>query len=120
MSDGASEAQDARLSELLGQVWNEVITHVNKLLEAHSKYGTVKFHLGLNPSLRELVEGFEIVDKALTILLDTRKLNHEETRDALNSKQCILKMKELAVACEETLTEDIERIIQELHQQSKF
>lgn len=120
MSDGSSGSQDDRLTALLGEVWNAVILHVNKLCEAHSKYGTVKFHLGLNPSLQEIIEGFEFVDKALTILIDTKKLTYEEKRDALNSKQCILKMNELYAACHNSLTDDIERIIKELNEQSKF
>ena len=120
MGDGSAEIDESHLTELLSLVWNTVITHVNKLCEAHSKYGSFKFHLGLNPSLQEVIEGFDFVDKTLMILLDSKKLTFDETRDALNSRQCILKMKELAVACEEQLIDQIDGIIKELRLQSKF
>lgn len=115
-----TEVQTDVLAELLGQIWNGVILQANRLLEAHTKFGFVEFKKGLNPSLEEVLAGFEFVDFALSKLLESKQLGYDETRDAINSKQCILKMRELAAACDERNKDDYERVMDELKKQSKF
>lgn len=115
-----TEVQTDVLAVLLGQIWNGVIAQVNRLLEAHNKFDFVAFKANLNPSLEEVLAGFEFVDFALSKLLDSKLLGYDEIRDAINSKQCILKMRELTAACDGHNKVDYERVIDELKKQSKF
>lgn len=111
-------AETAELLVLLGEIWNRVVVQVNKLLDAHSKFPFVTFKENLNPTLAEVLQGFEYVDFALSKLLETKQLEYEETRIAINSKQCILKMKELGVACDNHRNEDFERVMGDLRKQA--
>lgn len=113
-------ANRADLTVLLSQVWQRVVGIVNKLLETHQKYGRTHFEEEMNPSLPELVEGFKHVDVALTSLMESNQLTYDEYRDAVNSKQCILKMKLLSMALKSDAHDDYERLIGELEDQSKF
>lgn len=115
-----TEVQTDALTELLSQIWNGVILQVNRLLEAHNKFDFIAFKKNLNPSLEEVLAGFEFVDFALSKLLESKQLGYEETRDAINSKQCILKMRELAAACDEHKKDDYERVMDQLKKQPKF
>jgi len=108
------------LGELLAKVWHNVVSVVNKLLETHKKYGYAQFQQELNPSLPELLEGFKHIDSALTALMDTGALNYDEFRDAINSKQCILKMQLLSGALNAKEQSDYERIIADLETQPKI
>lgn len=108
------------LGDLLSKVWHNVVSVVNKLLETHRKYGYAQFQEELNPSLPELLEGFKHVDSALTALMESGHLTYDEFRDAINSKQCILKMKLLSGALEAKEQNDYERIIAELEAQPKL
>lgn len=119
-ADGADQREQAMLAEVVKQVWNSVVGQVNRLLEAHNKFGYFQFKESLDPSLEDVIAGFEYVDFALEKLLDSGKLHYDEARDALNSKQCILKMRQLAAACSSSQQDDYHRIIQELKDQSKF
>lgn len=119
MSEVSDETYQ-QLSELLGKVWHNVVTIVNKLLDTHRKYGYANFEEELKPSIEELIEGFKEVDSALTGLMETDLLNFEEYKNAINSKQCILNMNLLAAALKAGAKEDYERIIDELDKQPKL
>lgn len=108
------------LGDLLSKIWQRVVATVNKLLETHKKYGYAQFEQELNPSLNELLEGFKHIDAALTTLMDTGALEYSEFRDAVNSKQCILKMKLLAGALDAKEQADYERLIAELEAQPQI
>lgn len=108
------------LGELLTKVWHNVVSVVNKLLDTHRKYGYAQFQEELNPSLPELLQGFKQVDAALTTLMETGSLTYDEFRDAINSKQCILKMQLLSGALDAKAEPDYERIISELEAQPKI
>lgn len=108
------------LGDVLAKVWHNVVSVVNKLLETHRKYGFAQFQEELNPTLPELLEGFKHVDSALTTLIDTGVLTYDEFRDAINSKQCILKMKLLSGALDAEEQDDYEKIIAELDAQPKI
>lgn len=112
--------QRADLTALVARVWHDVTNVVNKLLQTHEKYGRTRFQEEMNPSLSELVEAFKYVDTALTSLMESGLLNYDEYRDAVNSKQCILKMKLLSMALESEAHDDYERIIAELQGQAQF
>ena len=116
--NGASVDPD--LGDLLSKVWHNVVSVVNKLLETHHKYGWARFQQELNPSLPELLEGFKHIDSALATLMDTGVLTHDEFRDAINSRQCILKMKLLSSALAADEQPDYHRIITELEAQPKL
>lgn len=124
MSDGservAPEIALDELPELIGGVWQKVLQQVNKLIETHDRFGFVQFKSELNPSLEEILLRFEFVDFALTKLLESKILEYDETRNALNSKQCILKMKELSAVLNSGHGDEYERVMNELRAQSKF
>lgn len=111
---------DDSLGELLSQVWNAVIKDVNRLLEIHNRFGTFHFKENLNPSIEDVIKGFEFVEFALKQLTDSGLLGYEEKRRALNSSQCILKMKELSLAMNSDDTQSFERVIGELRNQAQF
>ncbi|MDV0439434.1 hypothetical protein [Xanthomonas sacchari] len=119
MSDG-SRGVEPSLPELLSQIWARVVVQVNKLIAAHERFGFVKFSEVLNPSLPDVLQGFEFIDFALIQLVDSGLLEYDETRNALNSRQCILKMRQLAAALESNEHAEAERIMVELRQQSQF
>lgn len=108
------------LGGLLSKVWHNVVSVVNKLLETHHKYGYARFQEELNPSLPEMLEGFKHIDAALTTLLDSNVLTYDEFRDAINSKQCILKMKLLSGALDANEQSDYEQLIADLESQPKL
>lgn len=111
---------DDSLGELLGDIWNQVIRNVNRLLEVHNRFGTFHFRENLNPSLEDVLKGFEFADFALKQLIDSGLLQYEEARTAINSRQCILKMRELAVAMDLDDAPNLERVIRELRNQAQF
>ncbi|MCW0458953.1 hypothetical protein NB717_000021 [Xanthomonas sacchari] len=119
MSDGSHGAERA-LPELVGRIWAQVIAQVNTLINAHEKFGFVKFGELLDPSLKDVVKGFELVDFALSQFEQSGLLGYDERRDALNSRQCILKMKLLAAALDGDQEAEAEEIMAELRRQSKF
>lgn len=47
-----------------------------------------------------MLAAFNVIDEALKILLDGGQLDFDETRQALNCRQCINHMKGLAIALE--------------------
>lgn len=111
---------DDSLGDLLGHIWNRVIQDVNRLLEIHNRFGTFHFKENLNPSLDDVLKGFEFVDFALKQLIDSGLLEYDEARRAINSRQCILKMRELAVAMNLEDVPNVERVIRELKNQAQF
>jgi hypothetical protein len=119
MSDGGKAEQVKReLAEVLGLVWNHVVKQVNRLIETHEKFGFMEFKENLNPSLEDVIRGFEFIDYALSQLLDSKLLEHDETRIAINSKQCILKIRELSLACDGVVKDEYDRVINDLKNQS--
>ncbi len=120
MGDGADHDPQDKLPELLASIWGQVSKQVNRLIEAHDQFGFVKFQEALNPSLTEVLKAFEFVDFALTQLVDSGLLGYDEKRNALNSKQCILQMKLLAVALDDDRQDEYDRIMGELQAQAKF
>ena len=123
VSDGSIEgllASQDKLAELISVIWHKVIGQVNKLIEAHERFGFVRFEEGLNPKLPDVLRALEVVDFALTHFYESGLLEYDEQRNALNAKQCILKIKLLAVAMENENQDEFEQLIKELQQQSKF
>lgn len=122
MSVSSTEALvvSSELADLISEIWHKVIGQVNRLIQAHERFGFVRFEEGLNPSLPDVVKALEIVDFALTQFYGSGLLEYDEQRNALNAKQCILKIKMLAVAIEKQDAEQFERLMEELRSQSKF
>lgn len=112
--DGGNNEEKAELNELLGTVWNRIVRQVNRLIETHDKFDFVAFKENLNPTLEEVLQGFAFVDFALTQLYDSKLLEPGEARIVLNSKQCILKMRELGIACDRSDQDEYTRVIRDL------
>lgn len=118
MADAAIQSVDAKLTEVIGLIWNRVVNQVNKLLEAHRKFEFMHFNANLNPSLEDVNRAFEVVDLALSQLMNSGILGLDEERTAINARQCILKMKFLAIACAKQDKDDFEKIIRDLENQA--
>ena len=116
--DAVKQVVNEQLSELLGTIWNRVVRQINRLMHAHAEFGFAEFSENLNPSLQSVLMGFDVIDYALSKLLQSGFLEYEEKRTALNSRQCILKMKQLAVALDSHQKDDFERIMQDLQNQA--
>lgn len=120
MSDGSAAPVRQDLSDLLAKIWAQVVGQVNTLIDAHQAFGFVQFNENLNPTLADVLNGLAFVDFALTKFLESGMLEFDEQRNAINSKQCILKMKSLGLALDEDNQVEFEKIMAELKSQSKF
>ncbi|MBB4725590.1 hypothetical protein [Xanthomonas euvesicatoria] len=121
MVDEGRFSEDA-LPELLARIWFRVMAQVNRLIKAHETFEYVTFAENLNPSIEDVLKGFEFADFALTKFLDSGQLAHDETRNALNAKQCILSMKLLAAALnsDDKDQDEYERIMRDLRNQAQI
>lgn len=119
MADGEMPVVAISLEEVLEAIWTRVVGQVNKLLEAHESFGFVHFNAKLNPSLADILHAFALIDFVLNSLVDSGKLAPEEAMSAINSRQCILKMKSLSLALSANDNEAYERIMAELKFHSK-
>lgn len=122
MSGSVAErvVETPELTDLVGKIWHQVIGQVNRLIQAHDRFGFVRFEEGLNPSLPDVVKALELVDFALTQFYGSGLLEYDEQRNVLNAKQCILKIKMLAVAIDRRDQDVFEQLMEELRNQSKF
>jgi hypothetical protein len=118
MSDGSVLQNENELKDLISRIWSSVVFEVNRLLETHRQFGFVQFSKNLNPTLADVITGFQFIDFALEKLLESGKLDYDETRIALNSRQCFLKMQELSAACDNNRQDDYDRVIADLQKQS--
>ncbi len=101
-------------------LWGDVINTVNRILDADRKFGFGKIEASLNPSLTEILHGLGIIEFALTYFLDSELLDHDEIRQALNSKQCVLHIRWLTVALRDDNEDDYKQAISLLNSQAKF
>jgi len=108
------------MTDLVAVIWQRVISQVNKLTEAHDSFGFVHFNANLNPSLPDILKAFGFVDFVLMTLVESGKLEPEEVRKAINSRQCILRTKSLSLALAANDKEEYERIMTELKKQAQF
>ncbi|OEZ01272.1 MULTISPECIES: hypothetical protein [Stenotrophomonas] len=120
MSDGSGAPATSDLSDLIGTIWSQVVGQVNTLIDAHKAFGFFQFNENLNPTLADVLTGLAFIDFALTRFLESGKLEFDEQRNAINSKQCILKMKSLSLALDQGNKAEFENIMSELRSQSKF
>lgn len=122
MSESFAEVvvETQELTELVGKIWHQVIGQVNRLIQAHERFGFVRFEEGLNPQLPDVVKALELVDFALTQFYGSGLLEFDEQRNAPNARQCILKIKMLAVAIDRQDQDQFEQLMEELRKQSKF
>lgn len=108
------------LTEVVHVIWHQIIGQVNRLIQAHEQFGFVRFEENLNPRMPDVLKALEFVEFALNKFCDSGLLEYDEQRNALNSKQCILKIKMLAVAMERKDQDQFEQLMTELQKQSKF
>jgi dissimilatory sulfite reductase (desulfoviridin) alpha/beta subunit len=104
--------------ELVAKIWMDVIRVVNKLIDAHDKYGFGKFSEGVNPSIEVIVRSFNVVDALLKTLTESGQLDADEYRQVINSRQCILHTKMLALALEAEDEGEYTRLMQLLTTQA--
>lgn len=90
----------ASLEEIIISLWSSVIETVNKVLEADGKFGFNKIEASLNPSIEEILHGLGMIEAVLSVFVESPLLEHDETRRALNAKQCVLHIRRIAVALE--------------------
>jgi hypothetical protein len=103
--DGAEEAAAERLpsveehaAALVQRVWHEIIGTVLKLRDADARFGWLNIVDSINPSIEDIVLSLAAMDGLLDGLLTSPLLKHDQIRQGLNSKQCILHIRQLAEA----------------------
>lgn len=112
--------RDEQGKEVIVGLWSDVLHTVNRLLEAHTKFGFSKIEASLNPTIDDIVNGLGIIDFALSSFVDSDLLGHDDTRLALNSKQCVLHIRRLAEALKSGNETEYEEAISALNSQSQF
>lgn len=114
----SSSGKEPKLEELIATIWDQVVKTVNKLTDTHEKYGYVRFKEGMNPSIDVVVKAFNLIEDALKILMESEQLSVDETRQAINCRQCILHTKGLALALESDNEDEYHRVIDLLCKQA--
>lgn len=120
MGDMVELEAEQRFDAALTKLWHRVVEAVNKLLEAHGKFGFHKIEANLNPSIEDITHGLAIFDSILNTVMDSALLNHDQMRTALNSKQCILHVRRLAEAVKSKDQQQYDEIIRLLDSQAKL
>ncbi|MFA5899717.1 MAG: hypothetical protein WC829_11460 [Hyphomicrobium sp.] len=115
-----TEEQRKKVSDLIFKLWHEVLKTVGKLLEADAKFGFLSIEEQIDPSIEDIVFGLTMMDSIISILMNSNLLEHDETRQALNSKQCVLHIKRLAEALAAGDQEEYNEVIKLLNNQSKL
>jgi hypothetical protein len=92
--------EEESMEDLIAKVWDRVVRTCNKLTDTHEKFGFVRFKEGMNPSIEVVVNAFKMIDQTFEVLIKSGQLDTNETRQALNCRQCINHMKLLALSLE--------------------
>lgn len=100
--------------------WDKVVGFVNKILDAHVKFGFKKIEANLNPSLSDIIHGLAFADFMLGEFINSNQLEWDEFRMAINSRQCILHMQLMAAALESGDERKYEHAIRCLKTQPQF
>lgn len=100
--------------------WAHVISMVNKILEADSLFGFTLIDRHINPSFDQMLISLGFIDAILNAMLATEKLEHDETRQALNAKQCVFHIQGMVVALREGDDARYEQAVKNLRNQSQF
>ena len=112
------EASQALL--VITKVWWQVVAAVNKLLEADGKFGFSKIEANLNPSMADIMHGLTVFEFVITLMMDSEFLDHDETRMALNSKQCVLLIRRMSEALKSKDQDEYDEVIRLLALQPKI
>jgi hypothetical protein len=108
------------LPDVIRDLWQEVIRAVNRILDGDRRFGFVSIEQSLDPKLSDIIHGLSVIDAVLSSLLDSGLLEYEETRQALNSKQCVIHIRRLAAALKKGDKDDYNKAIELLDKQAKF
>jgi len=110
----------AEQAEIVVKVWGDILKIVNQILDVHKRFGFTKFEAMINPSITEILNGLGIVGFTLTSFVKSGLLDHDEARQALNAKQCVLHIERLAVALQDRDKEEYEKVMGLLSAQAPF
>lgn len=109
-----------KLPEVISNLWGSVIDAVNRILDGDRRFGFSSIERSLNPKLEDILHGLGVIDSVLTSLLDSGLLEYEETRQALNSKQCVIHIRRIGAALKEGNEEEYKKAIDLLDKQAPF
>jgi|SRR6478672_10861825 len=108
----------AKREEVIFELWGDVVNAVNRILDAHQSFGFSGIEASLNPKIEDIIHGLGIVEYILNVFLEN-DLGHDETRNALNSKQCVLHIRRLAAALKSGNEGEYQEAIELLNRQQK-
>lgn len=108
------------VSELIHELWRDVLKTVGKLLEADQKYTFLTIKENIDPSIEDIVFSLGIVDSILSVMENSPLLEHDQVREVLNSKQCVLHTKRLAEALDAGDQAEYDAVIELLTRQAKL
>lgn len=108
------------VSELIHELWRDVLKAVGKLLDADQKYTFLSIKENIDPSIEDIVFSLGIVDSILSVMENSPLLEHDQIREVLNSKQCVLHTKRLAEALDAGDQAEYDAVIELLAKQAKL
>lgn len=107
-------------SKLVIGLWNDVIGTVNGILEVNRDFGFVKFESMINPSLTVILHSLSLIEAAINSVMDSEHIQDGEYRQGINAKQCILHIRQLAVALRDKNQDEYDRVIRTLEKQPQI
>lgn len=94
----ATASDEVELESLVEQIWREVVTSINHVLEADSTLGFTSFELRTNPSIAEIELSLDIVSAALSSLMKSDSVSYETSRNLLNCEQSLFHIRRTFLA----------------------
>ncbi|MBQ4855482.1 hypothetical protein IMW82_12465 [Rhodanobacter sp. B2A1Ga4] len=82
---------DAQLSELVHELWSQIIESINHVVEADSSFGFEKFVALANPSIDQIIAAIQLVEPIVSVVLNSSQIQDDPTRtmQLLNCQQAI-------------------------------
>lgn len=106
--------------EIIYKLWRSVLREANRLIETHDRFGFGLFKANMNPALSDMLQSLNLVEFVLSVLAEHVEMPHDQARDMLNAKQCVLHMKSLMLALEADDEDAYTRLIRLLQDQSQL
>ena len=113
-------AQQQQLTLKIQELWSEVVKSVNVILDADRVFGFTKIEFSINPKLEDILHGLGIIEAALSIFMDSGLLDTDETKQVLNSKQCVWLIRMLNTALQSKDENEYNKAVKLLDSQMKY
>jgi hypothetical protein len=106
--------------DLVLKAWASVLQMVNKVLEADKHFGFGLIENNIKPSFEQIVNSLVVMDAILNTMLATKELQHDETRQAYNAKQCVWHIQLMVTALRDKDVGAYDKAVDALKKQAQF